>query len=87
MERTAKTKNFRTKARMIDMIICPSCQTTSTQVIESRDHKRGGSGIRRRRKCKVCGETFATLELVISRGPITRGGVKSALEDYTTVDR
>lgn len=59
------------------MIICPACQTTSTQVIYSRDHKRG-SGIRRRRKCKVCGETFATLELVISRGPITKGGVNAA---------
>lgn len=74
-------KNFRTLLRLIDMIICPACQACKSMVIDSKDHKRG-TGIRRRRKCKECGITFATIELVISRGPITKGGVKAAFENY-----
>ena len=40
---------------------CPLCLTEDTRVIDSRPAE-GGTAIRRRRECSICGERFTTFE-------------------------
>lgn len=40
---------------------CPTCQTSDSKVVESRDVA-GGESIRRRRECEACGSRFTTYE-------------------------
>jgi transcriptional repressor NrdR len=40
---------------------CPSCESGTTRVIDSRDLE-NGSTIRRRRECEACGQRFTTYE-------------------------
>jgi len=42
---------------------CPSCSSSDTAVIDSREAE-GGSAIRRRRKCLDCGVRFSTYEVL-----------------------
>lgn len=42
-------------------MLCPSCGTENTRVIDSRPAE-AGSAIRRRRECESCGHRFTTYE-------------------------
>ncbi len=42
-------------------MLCPHCATPDTRVVDSRPAD-GGSAIRRRRHCTVCGRRFTTFE-------------------------
>ena len=42
-------------------MLCPSCSSTDTRVIDSRPAENGLS-IRRRRECDACGDRFTTYE-------------------------
>jgi transcriptional repressor NrdR len=44
-------------------MLCPSCGTTETKVIDSRPVE-GGRAIRRRRECGVCGHRFTSYERI-----------------------
>src|ERR687896_1262862 len=48
---------------------CPYCHAPDSRVIDSRELS-GGSSIRRRRSCSVCGRRFTTYERVESAGLI-----------------
>ena len=43
------------------MLSCPSCKSSKTFVIDSRQNI---DGFRRRRECKKCGIRFSTIEVV-----------------------
>lgn len=78
---------------------CPFCDTPDTRVVDSRSSE-GGSAVRRRRACQVCGERFTTYEraavapVVVKRsGGVEvfdaaklRRGVESALADRPVPD-
>lgn len=42
-------------------MICPSCSSPNTRVVDSRDSE-GGAAVRRRRECEECGKRFTTYE-------------------------
>ena len=44
-------------------IVCPYCNWPETNVTDSRDHE---VGMRRRRVCVNCGQSFSTMEVVIT---------------------
>lgn len=46
---------------------CPHCHVhAKTQVVDSRRRRDGDPGIRRRRRCQECKETFSTFEVVVT---------------------
>lgn len=45
----------------VSKLNCPSCDTDSTNVVDSRPTE-GGSAVRRRRECADCGTRFTTYE-------------------------
>jgi len=42
---------------------CPKCQS-GTYILESRSAQGRWTGVRRRRRCKMCGHKFSTLETI-----------------------
>ena len=50
-----------TPATEVSSLLCPSCGTTESKVVDSRSSDDGAS-IRRRRECLACGTRFTTYE-------------------------
>ena len=42
---------------------CPFCDNSDSDVVDSRSYD-NGDGVRRRRKCRECGEKFTTYEKI-----------------------
>ena len=47
---------------------CPYCQHDNSQVLDTTHDSQGG--VRRRRKCRVCGQRFSTTERAILATPL-----------------
>jgi transcriptional regulator NrdR family protein len=48
--------------------VCPNCSALKTHIVDSRPRD-NGAGVRRRRKCTVCGHRFSTMEIPLEENP------------------